>query len=166
MIFLTVGTQFPFDRLVRAVDEACDNGLIDEEIFAQIGQTLYKPHNFESTASLEKGVFDNYVKQASSIIGHAGMGTITMALCNHKPLLVMPRLKRYHEVVNDHQLALAEKFAEFGYLLVAHDEKELAECVRKLKKFTPKPRTANPDAVISRIHQFLDNLQCKAGSNR
>jgi UDP-N-acetylglucosamine transferase subunit ALG13 len=47
MIFLTVGTQFPFDRLVRAVDEAFDNGAIDEEVFAQIGETSYRPRNFE-----------------------------------------------------------------------------------------------------------------------
>lgn len=36
IILLTVGTQFSFDRLVKAVDDALDNGLVDEEIFAQI----------------------------------------------------------------------------------------------------------------------------------
>jgi len=111
MIFLTVGTQFPFDRLVRAVDDIIEEGLISEALFAQIGESSYKPRNFESVACLEKGIYDDYVKQASSIIGHAGMGTINMALYNHKPLLVMPRLKRYNEVVNDHQLAVARRIS-------------------------------------------------------
>ena len=115
MIFLTVGTQFPFDRLVKAVDDAFDKGLIEEEVFAQIGQTRYTPHNFESAVSIEKKAYDEYMERASAVIGHAGMGTIRMALDHDKPLIVMPRLKKYREVVNDHQLAIVRKFEKLGY---------------------------------------------------
>jgi UDP-N-acetylglucosamine transferase subunit ALG13 len=166
MIFLTVGTQFPFDRLVSAIDDIVDDGLINEPIFAQIGKSSYKPRNFESAASLKKGVFDDYVKQASAIVGHAGMGTITMALSNHKPLLAMPRLKRYREVVNDHQMAIAKKFEEPGYILVAYDTEELPERIRQLKTFVPKERKANPDAVADRIRNFLNSLQTPTESSK
>jgi UDP-N-acetylglucosamine transferase subunit ALG13 len=159
MIFLTVGTQFPFDRLVRAVDEAFDNGLIDEEVFAQIGETSYRPHNFESVASLGEKVFDERLKQASSVIGHAGIGTITTALDNHKPLLVMPRLKKHGEVVNDHQVAIARKFEELGHILVAYDVKDLPDSIKKLKNFIPRKRKSDPEAVANRIRRFLDSLQ-------
>jgi UDP-N-acetylglucosamine transferase subunit ALG13 len=159
MIFLTVGTQFPFDRLVRAVDNMIDEGLITETLFAQIGESPYRPRNFESVARLEKGVFDNYVRQASGIIGHAGMGTITMALCYRKPLLVMPRLKKYGEVVNDHQLAIAKRFSELGHILVAYDVEDLPDGVRRLKNFIPKERIATPHTVADRIRCFLDSLQ-------
>ena len=54
MIFVTVGTQFPFDRLLRTVDDAFDKGLINEEVFAQTGESNYKPRNFEVTTSLQK----------------------------------------------------------------------------------------------------------------
>jgi len=159
MIFLTVGTQFPFDRLVRAVDNIFDQGLIDEEIFAQIGETTYKPHNFESVASLYKNLFDKRLKEASSVISHAGMGTITMALSNNKPLLVMPRLKKYGEVVNNHQAAIAKRFSELGHLLIAYDVKDLPNCIRKLKDFIPRKRKASPDAIADRIRRFLNSLQ-------
>ena len=159
MLFLTVGTQFPFDRLVRAIDSIIDKGLISETLFAQIGESSYKPRNFESAACLEKGVFDDYLKQASAIIGHAGMGTITMALSNHKPLLAMPRLKRYHEVVNDHQLAIAKKFEELGHILVAYDTKDLPERIHQLKTFVPRERKANPEAVADRISCFLNSMR-------
>jgi len=158
MIFLTVGTQFPFDRLVRAVDGIIDDGLISETLFAQIGESSYKPRNFESAARLEKKVFDERLKQASSIISHAGMGTITMALSNHKPLLVMPRLKRYHEVVNDHQVAIARKFSELGHILVAYDVKDLPDGIKKLKNFIPRERKINSEAVVNRIRSFLESL--------
>ena len=159
MIFLTVGTQFPFDRLVKSVDQAFDGKLINEEIFAQIGETSYKPLNFESVVSLEKNVFDKRLREASSVIGHAGMGTITMALKNHKPLLVMPRLKRYREHVNDHQVATARKFEELGHILAVYDAKDLPNGIRKLKNFVPRERKANPEAVADRIRLFLNSLQ-------
>lgn len=159
MIFLTVGTQFPFDRLVKTVDQAFDGILVNEEIFAQIGETSYKPLNFESVVSLEKNVFDKRLREASSVISHAGMGTITMALKNHKPLLVMPRLKRYREHVNDHQVATARKFEELGHILAVYDAKDLPNGIRKLKNFVPRERKANPEAVADRIHRFLNSLQ-------
>jgi len=159
MIFLTVGTQFPFDRLVKSVDQAFDGRLVNEEIFAQIGETSYKPLNFESVVSLEKNLFDKRLREASSVISHAGMGTITMALKNHKPLLVMPRLKRYREHVNDHQVATARKFEELGHILAVYDAKDLPNGIRKLKNFVPRERKANPEAVADRIHRFLNSLQ-------
>ncbi len=158
MIFLSVGTQFPFDRLVRAVDDAFDLGLINEEVFAQIGETSYRPRNFESVASLEKKLFDKHLKESSSIISHAGMGTIAMALDNNKPLLVIPRLKKYGEVVNDHQAAIARKFSELGHLLVAYDVAELPDRICQLKHFVPRKRKSDPDAVANRIREFLNDL--------
>jgi len=159
MIFLTVGTQFPFDRFVRAVDNIFDQGLIDEEIFAQIGETSYKPRNFESVVSLEKKVFDERFKGASSVISHAGVGTIMVALKNHKPLLVMPRMKRYKEHVNDHQIATAKKFEELGHILAVYDVKDLPNGIRKLKDFIPRKRKASPDAIADKIRRFLNSLQ-------
>jgi UDP-N-acetylglucosamine transferase subunit ALG13 len=87
------------------------------------------------------------------------MGTITMALKNHKPLLVMPRLKRYREHVNDHQVATARKFEELGHILAVYDAKDLPNGIHKLKNFVPRERKANPEAVADRIHRFLNSLQ-------
>ncbi len=159
MIFLTVGTQFPFDRIVQAVDDAFDDGLIDEEIFAQIGESSYRPRNFKSVTILEKRQYDKIFKEASCIISHAGIGTITMTLDNHKPMLVTPRLRKYGEVVNDHQKAIADEFEKHGHILVAYSVEELPEKLRELKKFVPKPRENQVKAVTDRITKFLDKLQ-------
>jgi UDP-N-acetylglucosamine transferase subunit ALG13 len=155
MIFLTVGTQFPFDRLVKAVDDLFDRGLIHEQVVAQIGDGKYWPRHFEAVASLDKSAFDLNIRHASAIISHAGMGTITMALENSKPLLAMPRRKKYGEVVNDHQVVLAIKFEALGHILLARDETELADKIAGLKSFVPRPRKADPGAVARRIDVFL-----------
>ena len=81
-----------------------------------------------------------------------------IALDNHKPLLVMPRLKRYHEVVNDHQVALAKKFSELGHILAVNNADDLPDGIRRLKNFIPKERPANPQAVVERIALFLRSL--------
>ena len=158
MIFLTVGTQFPFDRLVKAVDETVGKNGLDEQIFAQVGTTTYRPKNFEAVSSLEKTLFDKHFSEADSIISHAGMGTITMALESGKPLLVMPRLSKYGEVVNDHQLAIARKFEQLGYLLAAYDAEDLPAKIKKLKSFVPQNRQPQAKIVADRISTFLNEL--------
>lgn len=156
VIFLTVGTQFPFDRLVQAIDHLLEEGLIAEDVFGQVGQSTYAPRHFPAVASLEKKAYDERFRQASAIISHAGMGAIMMALDQGKPLLVMPRQKKYKEVVNDHQGALADKFEALGHILVARDETQLREKVAQLRSFVPRPRKAEPEAVARKVRQFLE----------
>ncbi len=163
MIFLTVGTQFPFDRLVRAVDDWLDHDSFGEEVFAQIGESSYRPRHFEAVVSLDKAAFDRRVQQASAFISHAGMGTITMALDHGKSLLAMPRLKKYREVVSDHQGPLAEKFEALGHILLARDESQLAVKFPELRAFVPEPRRADSNAVTRRIGRFLELLNGDRG---
>lgn len=159
MIFLTVGTQFPLDRLVKAVDEAIGRGLLDEEIWAQVGQSTYRPRNFiKATDFLDKQLFDQWMDRASKVISHAGIGSITMALDAAKPLLVMPRLRKYGEVVNDHQVDIARKFEQSGYLLAAYNIEQLPEKIEALKSFVPQKRNTQPEKVAERISRFLHQL--------
>jgi beta-1,4-N-acetylglucosaminyltransferase len=158
MIFLTVGTQFPFDRLVRAVDDWLDRNSLGEEVFAQVGDSTYTPRHFEAVVSLDKAAFDQRFRQASAIISHAGMGTITMALDHGKSLLAMPRLKKHREVVSDHQGPLAQKFEALGHILLALDETQLPAKFSQLRSFAPQPRRADHEAVARRIGRFLNRL--------
>ena len=69
--------------------------------------------------------FEENMKKADLIISHAGMGTIISALVNLKPIIVMPRLLKYKEHRNEHQLATAKKLDTLGYITVAYDEEAL-----------------------------------------
>lgn len=164
MIFLTVGTQFPFDRLVRAVDEALEQSALEDEVFAQVGLRGYRPEHMEWVETLEQEAFGERVAEARALIGHAGVGTILTALEGRKPLLVMPRLRRYGEIVNDHQVATARKFAEAGHVLAAYDEGEVLQKLVALRTFVPTPRRANPEQVVARVRLFLESLHCHCPS--
>lgn len=158
MIFLTVGTQFPFDRLVKAIDELMERGGFDEDIVAQIGNSMYQPKRFRAVASMRKDIFDKHMHDASRIISHAGMGTITMALDASKPMLVVPRRRKFGEVVNDHQVAIAKNFEQLGHLLVAYEVEEIPEKLERLKTFVPIKREAQVETIVNRISTFLNNL--------
>jgi beta-1,4-N-acetylglucosaminyltransferase len=163
MIFLTVGTQFPFDRLVRAVDSAIEKGLVSDVLFGQIGETSYEPRNFEFVDYLDKKTFDSQMQKASSVISHAGMGTVAMALDRGIPMLVMPRLRRYGEVVNDHQLSITRNFERCGYLLAAYEVEQLSVQINALKTFVPRRRQAQTEEVVKRISRFVNGL-CESRS--
>lgn len=158
MIFLTIGTLTGFDRLVKAVDDLIEKDRIQTEVFAQIGPGLYKPRNMEYAIHLPRNEFESIIQNTVAIISHAGMGSISMAITFNKPLLVMPRLKKYREHVNNHQLDSARKFEEMGHILVAYDENELPDKIKQLKTFTPKPRVPNRQGVIDQIMCFMQSL--------
>lgn len=161
MIFLAVGTQFGFDRLVRAVDKTIEEGLIREPVFAQIGPGQYRPRYMDYAISLEKTQFEKTLHGCRAMISHAGIGNISLALSLQKPLLVMPRLKKYNEVVNDHQVHTARKFEQLGHIVAVYEEKDLADGIRRLETFVPVPRIPNRQGVILRIHEFIENLHQK-----
>ena len=90
------------------------------------------------------------------MIAHAGMGTITMALEQNKPILVVPRLKKYRELVNDHQLATAKRFEQLGHVIAVYHTNELPEKVKLLRSFKTVPRKSQVEKVSARIGLFLN----------
>ncbi|RZK24059.1 MAG: glycosyl transferase family 28 [Flavobacterium sp.] len=124
MIFITTGTQEPFERLIKAMDEVAPK-LSGMPIMAQAFKTGYFVQNFDIIEFMSPTDFEHYFNEAHLIVSHAGMGTIITALQRNKPILVLPRLLKYKEHRSDHQYDTAKKMEELGYINVAYDEKEL-----------------------------------------
>lgn len=157
VIFVTVGAQMPFDRLVKAVDRwAGENGCVD--IFAQIGLSEYRPENIQWTKFLSPEEFRHKYANAKVIIAHAGTGSIITALQMGKPILIMPRHASLRETRNDHQIATAEQFRRFDSVAVAWDENELItklESIDNLRVSQPLGLSASSDLVRA-IREFID----------
>ncbi|MBO4718391.1 MAG: glycosyl transferase family 28 [Prevotella sp.] len=125
MIFVTIGTQLPFDRLIRIIDKLAPE--LDEEIIAQVYKCGFTPQNIKTVDFLAPDEFDSPFNQARLIISHAGMGTILSALQKGKPIIIFPRIAAMGEHRSEHQLATARKFKELGRVYVAMNEEELKE---------------------------------------
>ncbi|UXA14947.1 hypothetical protein KXD97_15040 [Mycobacterium sp. SMC-8] len=127
MIFLTVGSELPFDRLVAATDHWCE-ARQRHDVFGQIadpGADGYRPANFQWSPFLSPQDYEQRCKEADLIIGHAGMGSIITAMTYMKPIVIMPRRLANKETRNDHQVATAERLGVRNGVFVARDEFEL-----------------------------------------
>lgn len=129
MIFLTLGTQLPFERLVQAVDVAA--GQLDEPIFGQIGTSSYVPKYMEYKDCLTPAEFREKFSAARVIVGHAGMGTILSARSSGKPLLIMARKASLGEHRNDHQLATLAQMRSTPGIHVLKDDTDLVSLLTK-----------------------------------
>lgn len=156
MIFVTVGTELPFNRLVGVVDQwAREQGRTD--VFAQIGRTDWRPSFIPCAQFLDPPDFTRWFTQSTTIISHAGMGTILSALRYEKPILVMPRRAALGEHRNDHQLATVQRLAELNKIHVAHDEHDLLARLAHLEELHARG-SAGPFAtakLLSAIRQFV-----------
>ena len=110
MIFVTVGYQMSFDRMVKAVDEWAKRNP-GVEIFAQIGPTDFVPQNMPHTRFLSPDEFRIRIEEATLLVAHAGMGSILTAMEMQKPIVIMPRRGDLQETRNDHQIATLKKMA-------------------------------------------------------
>lgn len=141
MLFLTVGTQLPFDRLVGAVDAwAAQNDQC--EIVAQIGDSRLKPDNLRWTPFMDAQEFKEYFQSADAIVAHAGMGTILTGLDLGKPVVVVPRLTAYGEHRNDHQLATVKQLQRFPLVHPVHDVAGIGPVLDSLDNSTCYDRPA------------------------
>lgn len=160
MIFVTVGTQGRFDRLIRTVDEwAGVRGKTD--VFAQTGLSSYSPTHLRAEPFMTPTEFRRRVELASFVIAHAGMGSIITALELGKQIIVMPRRGNLGEHRNDHQVATAKRFAEQGRILAAFNEDELFDKLDHLEMLNKAERLsaeASPHLIVT-IRTFIETGQ-------
>jgi UDP-N-acetylglucosamine transferase subunit ALG13 len=109
MIFITTGTQLPFERLLNNVDEWASNNT-DTKIVAQAGVTDFKSQFIKVYDFLSPEQYINYIKESKLIIGHAGSGTLLTAIKYNKPAILMPRRYDLCEHRSEHQLGMATFF--------------------------------------------------------
>ncbi len=157
MIFVTVGSDVPFDRLVKIVDAWAErSGRSD--VFAQIGNTTWKPSSIRFTQFLEPGEYAKCMQQARCVVAHAGMGTILTALEAGIPILVLPRRGHLGETRNDHQYATARHLSASGKITVAMDDAELATMLDNIDsilvrdRIGPHASSSLTDAIREFIH--------------
>lgn len=154
-IFVSVGTHpQAFDRLLKQLDNiAAKNSEL--EIFAQTGNSKYKPRNFIFEKFLKGKQFDEKMQWADIVVSHGGAGTIINALLNKKPLIVVPRLKKFGEHTNDHQLDLANALEREHKVIAVFDMNKLEEKILKAGSFKPN-LLSDKERLIKRISLFLE----------
>ncbi len=159
MIFVTLGSQkFQFDRLLKKIDELLDEGIIKDEVFAQIGASTYLPQNYKYTRFMDREEFSKCIENASLVVTHGGTGVIIGAVKKGKKVIAVPRLAKFGEHVDDHQLQLLHQFDDLGIICSCYDVEKLNECIHEVQNKTYKPYVSNTGAIIDSIEGFLKTI--------
>lgn len=123
MIFLTVGTQLPFDRLIQLVDEYPE--ISSQQVVCQNGKGTYVPKNFPAVTDLTLNEYNKIITDCSVIISHAGMGSILTAMKYQKPIIILPRLLSLNEIRSEHQVPTAKAFSSMEGIFSVFDAQGL-----------------------------------------
>lgn len=158
MIFVCVGSRkSQFNRLVKKIDELVSKGAIKEEVIAQIGVSDYIPQNITYHRFLSKKEFDYYQDKADVIISHAGTGALIGALKKGKKVIAVPRLQKFGEHIDDHQIQIASVLEKQGYLKCVIDIDTLEETINNLVNGSAAKKYNRESKVIDIIEEFLKN---------
>lgn len=156
MIFVTLGSQkFQFNRLLIELDKLKENNKIDDVIFAQIGYSDYKPKNFEYKEFVDRDEFQKAMNESDIVIAHGGTGAIITAVKQGKKVIGIPRLAKYGEHVDDHQIQLVKEFEQSGLIKAVYGEKELGNVLNEIRSMKFKEYKSNTENIIKDIEEFI-----------
>ena len=154
MIFATVGTQLPFDRMVETLDQLASK--MTEEVIIQTGPTRLRLEHATGYEALDPTRYDEVVQSARVLISHAGIGSVLTASTYGKALIIVPRRRALGEHRNDHQLATARKLEHRKGIYVAWQMSDLQRLLDEPELLPLEPSNAEQiDPLIERIRAFI-----------
>jgi len=158
VIFVSVGTMMPFDRLVRTAD-AWAAAHPAMPMLIQIGNGRYEPEHARFVRLMPPAEYAALVRDCALFVAHAGMGSIITAIQSGKPLLMLPRRQALGEHNNDHQLATIRNVADRPGLHYVDDEADLGPAIdRLLATGSEAPAPISPFAseeLLGNIRAFV-----------
>ncbi len=157
MIFVTLGTQDKsFTRLLEMIQKQIDLGVIKDKVIVQAGYTKFSSDDMEIFDYVSGDDFNKYIKECKFLITHGGAGNIFSGLREHKKIIAVPRLSKYGEHTNDHQIQIIDNFVKNGYILTC-DNNDLGASLKQIKHFKPKEWEFNNKKLLNKIDEYITN---------
>ncbi len=157
MIFVTVGThEQPFDRLLREIDRLAATGALPEEVFCQTGYSTYTPQ-VPSARMLSHDEMQARIALASLVVAHGGPGSILPVLARRKPLVLVPRQRRFGEHVDDHQVTFCRRVGRERGVPVVEDVAQLGPAIALVRGTDrgPPPTRSTTNAAVERLRRLI-----------
>jgi len=157
LIFVSLGTNDKsFKRLLDAFEKEIKNGRIKDKVIVQSGFTKYSSKVMSVIDLMSMEDFKENIKNCDLLVTHGGVGTILDGLKLGKKIIAFPRLSKYAEHVNDHQIEILDEFYKEGYILTGKI-KDLVSLIEESKTFIPKKYKSNNKNFNKMIEDFIDN---------
>ena len=163
MIFVTVGThEQPFNRLVKAIDELKENGIVTEDVVIQTGFSTYEPRLCRWSKLFPYQEMAKNVEEARIVITHGGPSSFIMPLQIGKIPIVVPRQKQFNEHVNDHQVDFVKEVAQrLKNIIVVENIENIKETIENYEQITTSMCagiSSNNTLFNQRLEKLAENL--------
>ena len=160
MIFVCLGTQiYQFDRLLKEIDRLIEIGIIDDNVFAQVGTINYVPKHFSFKQYLSYEEFDGYQSRASLIISHDGTGSLIGASKKGQNIIAVPRLSKFGEHLDDHQIQIVTVLESEGYIRAVYDIDDLGDAILEAKQNPITRKYQRESNVVPSIESFIESIK-------
>lgn len=158
MIFVAVGTQFSFDRLIQYMDEWASQN--DETVFAQIGDGDYIPENMQWERFLNGDQYNQRINEATAFVSHAGMGNIISAREHQTPVIVINRQFELGEHRNNHQADGLVWMSQLPGVYTADTKEALFNQLAKRAELTSPAESDNQkrEQLIQFIGDYVEGI--------
>ena len=125
-------------------------------MFAQIGYSDYEPKHFEYKQFLDREEFAAQEGKCDILITHGGTGAIIGAVKKGKKVIAVPRLAKYGEHVDDHQIQLIAQFKGQNLICGLDDATELEQGLKFVKEHVFDAYQSNTKTIIESIERFIE----------
>lgn len=164
MILVITGTEkFPFNRLIRQIDKRPEGRSEDEQIFVQIGSSTYTPSTCEWDRLIPFSKLISKMKAADLVVAHGGAGTALLCLHLGKRPILMPRVCRLGEHIDDHQVLFVQRLKTLGLVSCVMEGEDLWETIKE-EQYRPTYNFHRPSAA--QLTSFLDDLVIECSEER
>lgn len=169
-MLVTVGSDFhPFDRLVGGVDTWL-SGQPSTSVKAVVQHgTAQAPRNAEAHDYLSHAELMDRLANSDIIVTQGGpMGIVEARRCGRIPI-VMPRVKRLGEVVDDHQVSFCRQLASTGDIVMVENVDELCGALDRAVMDPQSLRLSSADSGVDTrraVAVFAREVECLSVSRR
>ncbi|CAN1211850.1 Sugar transferase [Tumidithrix helvetica PCC 7403] len=168
MLLVTVGTeQYQFNALMNWIEILIRYQIIDEEVIVQYGSSTYFPDGSRAYRLLSEQEFQKFTDRASLIISHCDEGTAQLLEDTDKPYVLVPRLQRFREHVDNHQMEMADAFERRG-IPIARSPGDLVKFIKLQQTSENIPQvdeTPLCEYLKERYHAQKLMLVCSSGGH-
>ncbi len=155
MIFVTLGThELSFTRILEYLEKSN----IDEEVIIQSGNTKFKSKKYEIVPFMSSEQFDFYMRSCDLVICHGGVGSILTALKQHKKVITVPRLAKFNEHNDNHQLEIVEKLHRKNYIINCNTYEEFYLALKSYENKNLKKYKFSNFELVNYIDNYIKSL--------
>ena len=159
MILVLLGTfQIEFPRPLMVIEQLLQENKLQEKVIVQNGFTNFNSSLLDMRPFMSSEELDQLYKEARIIITHAGTGSLMKGIKMGKKIISIPRLKKYGEHIDDHQLEIHTELANLQYIYPWNDGDSLEKILIDIENFHPAEYISHKNDMINYLKSYIDSL--------